>query len=263
MAKKNEELVPVAPAALATTDDAALALLGINPNDQRGKENISNEDVKPTILKIAQKMSDELEESHRNYMPDLKPNMLFITDGSGPGKIVGKQIDVIVIALRKYAVQHPDEKRGIMTLERDVRWNDPRCSFGPNGEKPIATRYYDFAVLIPFEGTLKLVTLRMKTTNIDAAKALNGVLIDRSIVKGPTFAYRFGLTVRPEKRTVEGKEVTFGVFDYLNLKNPAVVTPAEFKVAEKAYAAATEYLKKAGDVIEGDIFEREPGSDDM
>jgi hypothetical protein len=261
MAKQKNEGLAVQEKAgvpVLSDQDQALAALGIDPKDRRGKENIGADDIKPMILKIAQKMSDELEPSHKNYMSDLRANTLFVTDGDGPGEIIGATVNVIVLALRKYAVQFEDTKRGL-TFERNVPWNDPRCEFEKNGEKPKATRYYDFAVImLP---SLKPAILRMKTTNINGAKALNGRLVK---LTGPTFAYAFTVGTRPETRTVEGKSVTFGLFDFPNLKEPAVVTPEQFKIASKAYESASAVLEKAGDVIDAEVYGegREPGSDD-
>jgi hypothetical protein len=243
--------------------DEALAALGIGADDHRGKEGIGAGDVKPFFLKIAQKMSDELEPSHRNYMDDLRANMLFVTRGDGPGEIIGNQAEVIIVALRKHAIQFANAEKGI-AFEKNVPFNDPRTQFGKDGSKPVATQYYDFAALVL--PTLQPVVLSMKATNLDTAKSLNGALTDRRVVKGPTFAYAFTVGTRPETRTIEGKNVTFGVFDILNLKNPRVVTPEQFKIAERAYATATEFLSKADhSVVEGEVFgeEREPGSDDM
>jgi hypothetical protein len=245
--------------ALAVVDEqnAALAALGIDVNDRRGKENIGADDVKPSFLKIAQKMSDELEPSHAKYLEDLRANQLFNTE---TGEIYGSTVEIIVIALRKHAIQFEDAERGL-TFERNVPWNDPRCEFGKDGEKPQAIRYYDFATLVLPK--LEPVITSMKVTNIDTAKALNGRLMK---LAGPTFAYKFTLGVRTETRNVKGKDVTFGVFDVLDLKNPKVVTPEQFKIAQKAYESATAYLEKADhSVVDGEVFggDREPGSDDM
>lgn len=264
--KKNAAATETESGALAVIDqqDQALAALGITADDNRGKEGIGAADVKPYFLKIAQKMSDELEPSHRNYMDDLRANDLFITRGDGPGEIVGKTADVIIVALRKHAIQFANAEKGI-AFEKNVPFNDPRTNFGKDGSKPVATQYYDFAALVL--PSLQPVVLSMKATNLDTAKSLNGALTDRRVVKGPTFAYAFSLGVRPETRTIEGKNVTFGVFDILNLKNPRVVTPEQFKIAERAYQSATEFLSKADHaVVEGEVYggdEREPGSDDM
>jgi hypothetical protein len=230
----------------------ALAALGINADDRRGKENIGAEDIKPAFVKIAQKMSDELEPSHKNYMDDLRANQLFNTE---TGQIYGASVELIPIALRKHAIQFEDAERGL-TFEKNVPWNDPRCEFSKDGEKPKAIRYYDFAVLVL--PALEPAILSMKVTNIDEAKAWNGRI---KKLAGPSFAYKWKVGVRPETRTVKGQNVTYGVFE-IDLRNPVVVTPEQFKAAGEAHKSATGFLEKADHaVVDGEVLPA--GADDF
>jgi hypothetical protein len=233
--------------------NAALAALGIEQGDRRGKENITAADQLPSFIKIAQKMSDELEPSHKNYIEALRANQLF---NSRTGEIYGASVEIIPVAVRKHAIQFEDQERGL-TFERNVAWNDPRCEFGKDGEKPRAVRFYDFAVIVL--PSLKPAILSCKVTNIESAKEFNGALAD---LPGPAFAFAFKVGVRPETRTVKGKEVTYGVFE-IGVKSPRVVTPGEFAVAAEAYKGAVGFLEKAEHVVDGEVVPSNGAAEDL
>jgi hypothetical protein len=142
-----------------------------------GNEGIGRDDIAMPRIGLAQKMSPEIDRTNAGYIDTLEFTDLF---HSLKRKNLGKGPLHFVILRRddpRWIEWIPrDEGGGIR--DKDVRANDPRTKFGPDGEKPIATEYHDFIVLMltgldagdPLDS---IVALSLKSSGIKAAKHLN------------------------------------------------------------------------------------------
>ncbi len=220
MTKKNEST------ALATVDEQTQDLAvagGYEDGDVRGKEGLSNDDLIIPRLAIAQKMSPEVDEDQdAKFIEGLKVGDLFDTvtrEIYGPGPI-----KFTLVAPVKKSAKVLDKEGNV--LEWDVDFNDERCEF-TNGENqtrvpPVATRFYDFLVLLNDAPGFPVV-LSMKRTQVPIAKNLMTLMARRP---GPIFAGSYAL------RTVtqEGPNGPFKNFAV----NPAGVAPDNVRIeAEK------------------------------
>lgn len=156
----------------------------IPQDDVRGTEHIGREDVAMPRLAIAQALSPQIEEGNAKYIEGLKNGDLFNsltgdTYGKGPITFIVVRADVP----RGIEFNPRDEGGGIK--DPNVPLNDPRMEFGPDGEQPIATKFYDFIVMIA-DGSFKgeIAALSFSRTGIATAKALNGLM---KLRRGPVF----------------------------------------------------------------------------
>ena len=222
---------------------------GADANDNRGKETIESSDVTLPFLAIAQKTSPQIESGHAKQIEGLAFLQMFnsLTSenyGQGP-------IQFIPIALKKHAIEFNPYDSGGGIKDRNVPWDDERCEFHDD-EKPIATRFYDWAVLVV--PSMELIVLSMKSTNISVAKQFQQIV---QLRKGPAFAGKYILTtVKDEKN---GK--TFGKFRIVPAGKP---TEEEYGFAEVIWQGfqgrnfTTDHEAAAAAEGEG----REPGDDD-
>ncbi len=171
----SEELVKVVKGAL-------VAPSFINKDDTSGTEHIEQQDLQMPRLGLAQKMSPQIEESKGEYIEGLKFGQFFnsLTQENyekGP-------LDFLVIrADRPRGIEFYPMDDGGGVKDMNVSRDDPRMQFGPDGEKPTATLFYDYIIaLIP---TNELIALSLKGSGLKAARQLNGLMKIRS---GPCFA---------------------------------------------------------------------------
>lgn len=148
------------------------------PQSKAGTEHITREDVQIPRILLAQKMSPEVDDSDAKYIEGLKIGDFFngLTHtiyGRGPLKFV------ILRADPPRFVEFIPRSEGGGVRDPNVPAGDPRTQFGPNGEKPLATKFYDYIImLLPFEGDplANLVALSFKSTGIKVAKQLNALI---------------------------------------------------------------------------------------
>src|SRR5688572_24359459 len=175
------------PANLATTATGNTAMVKselpdyLAPTEREGSAHIERDDMLLPRLALAQKISHELESSHEKFMPELKEGQLFNTVtqriyGNGPIEFV------IVRADKPRWVEFHPRAAGGGIKDMDVPPNDPRTQFTRNPatgatEPPIATKFYDFIVLLlpstPGVPELEMIGLSFKSTGLKAARLLN------------------------------------------------------------------------------------------
>lgn len=173
--------------ALATRTNAAMATYqGVDEKDTRGKEQINQSDVKLPFLAIAQKTSPEIETGNEREIEGLKFLGLF---NSLTREVVAQPVEFLPIILKKHAIEFNPYDEGGGIKDRNVPWDDDRCEFHGE-EKPVATRFYDWAVLLV--PSMELIVLSMKSTNISTAKQFQQLV---QLRKGPAFAGKYRLEV--------------------------------------------------------------------
>lgn len=207
---------------------------GYDRADTRGKEGIGSGDVTLPFIAIVQKTSKQIDPTESKYIEGAKFLDLFnsITNenyGAGP-------IEFIPLVLKKHAIEFNPYESGGGIADRNVPWDDVRCQFNGD-EKPTATRFYDWAViLIKPSGDLELVVLSFKSTNIGVAKQFQQLV---QLRQGPAFAAKYAV------KSALGKN-NFGSFGKF------AITPAGKPDADQVtYAEAFfESLKKANIVVD-------------
>lgn len=172
--KKSEELAVMAGVSLEKPDWMEAS--------KDGTEHITQADMQMPRLLLAQKMSPEVDSSESRYIEGLKIGDFF----NGLTKEVYGKGPLHFVVLRA------DPPRGVEFIPREegggvrdpnVPLDDPRMSFGPAGEKPVATKFYDFIILLlPLNADpmSRMVALSFKSTGIKIAKQLNGLITLRN-----------------------------------------------------------------------------------
>lgn len=219
-----------------------------------GNEGIGRGDILMPRIGLAQKMSPEIDNTNAaRYIEGLQFTDLF---HSLTKKNLGKGPLYFVVIRReppRWIEFNPiNEGGGIKDM--DVRWHDPRTKFGPGGEKPIATEFHDYIVLLldglnPKDPMESIVALSLKSSAIKAAKHLNLLITARGsklICKGV-----YALTTGHE---VDKK--TQGVYAVYKFQNAGWLKPDS--PIEKMAIEIFEAWK--GRKVE---IEREPGDDDF
>lgn len=180
--KTKEVETPDAPAAAAGAMQTQTAAEMVRPDfvetGRAGTEHIKNEDMQIPRIVLAQKMSPEVEEGHEREIEGLKAGMMFngLTHeiyGRGPLQFVILRADP-----PRYVEFIPrDEGGGVK--DPNVPANDPRTQFGKDGGKPVATKFYDYiVVLLPVgnDPLQRLMALSFKSTGLKVAKQLNALI---------------------------------------------------------------------------------------
>jgi len=190
---------------------------------ERGKENITADDVTLPRIAIAQKTSAQLEPDKPEYIAGLKLFQLFNTAtkdvyGAGP-------IEFVVVRLDKRRMQF-DANNNV--VDHDVPAGDPRLEFttGPDGQRlrPIATLFYDFLVILDVEPRMPAV-LSLKGTGVKTARHLNNLLKMR---RGDAWLQKFSLTATKDA----SGSFTYGAY----VIQPAGPTPDDLQtLAEQTY----------------------------
>ncbi len=154
---------------------------------------------------------------------------------------------IIVRADKPRGIEFNPREAGGGVKDLDVPLDDPRMQFGPNGEKPIATKFYDYVLLLmpinlssPIES---MVAMSLKSTGLKVAKQMNSLIKMRST---PLFSMRYTLTAHQEKNS-QGQ---FGVFRVAQAGY--IQDKALYHCCEKVFNAMREVPV---------AFTREPGDD--
>ena len=195
----------------------------VDATDIRGTEHLTKDDMQMPRLALSQKMSNQLDPQHSSFIDELRVGELFndVTNevyGSDP---------------LRFAVIRSDPPRGIefATTEEgggvkdmNVPLDDPRMNFGPNGEVPQATRFYDYIIVLLDRGN-EMIAMSLARTGVKAAKSLNTLM---KVRKGPSFAGAY--TATPSQET--NSKGTFGVWKF---KNDGWVTQEQYKTFSEMY----------------------------
>lgn len=148
-----------------------------------GTEGITRDDILMPRMAITQLTSKELIPTDERYIDGLKFGDLF---NSVSKKIYGKGPLHFLILRRdepRWMEFNPlDQGGGIK--DRNVPKGDPRTAFGPKGEKPLATMFCDYIVLLltdlnPADPIGNIIALSLKSSGVQAAKHLNLLITQR------------------------------------------------------------------------------------
>lgn len=222
-------------------------------DDYSGTEQIGNEDIKIPRIATAQKQSPQLEEGKPEYIDGLKYADMYNTltgekYGRGP-------IEFTVVRVEKargIEFKPFDEGGGI--VDRNVDAHDPRMFFGPDGEKPRATKFLEFLVIL--WPSRKIMAMSFKGSSLDAATSLRGLL---KSAFAPIYATRYLLSTS----SVTNDKGTFSVF---NVKPVGENHPGSSFIREREQyefaKSAFESLKDKEVKIDRDEAPETPGPDD-
>lgn len=250
--KKTEAATKTEETALATTAPTAMAAPDFIEQGSAGTENISGDDLLLPRLALAQKMSPEVDEMQpEKFIDGLKAGMLFNNIskevyGKGPLNFIVLRID------RPRGIQFKPMEEGGGIIDFNVPLNDPRMLWGADGSKPVATKFYDFVVMLYAPGEAyhgDLIVLSLKSTGVKVAKRLNTLVTTRKKDGRPVpcfaglYAVKTGVAQSPQ-----------GPYATYEVDNAGWYPDAE------TYAKAKElFAMVATKNIE---VEREPGGDD-
>ena len=185
MAKKLEETTGTnALAALGDLGDMITSERPAGSDAVTGAEGITKDDILLPRLGIAQKTSPEIDPTSPKKITGLEFTDLY---NSLTKKVYGKGPLYFVILRRedkpRWIEFNPLEEGGGIK-DRNVFAGDPRTEFGPNGEKPLATMFYDYLILIlndldASDPLTNVVAMSLKSSGIVAAKNLNMLIKQR------------------------------------------------------------------------------------
>ncbi len=201
-----------------------------------GNEHIGREDILIPRLALAQKTSPELDPTSPRYIEGLKFTDLFnsvLRKPYGTGPIYFS----ILRADKPRWVEFNPLDQGGGVRDPNVPANDPRTQFGPpdpqtgKAEKPKATKFYDFIVLIlndldMSDPMANVVGLSMKSTAIKVAKQLN-LLINQ---RGKKLLYKGAYELRTASDT--NPSGTFAIYKVKNAGWLKVGSTVEAMAAE-------------------------------
>lgn len=185
----------------------------LTKDDRRGTEHITKDDIKMPRLALSQNMSYQVQRTHEKFIKDLRTGELF---NDLTGEILGEgPVDFMIIRADKprWIEFHPRESGGGIK-DMNVPHNDPRTKFGPNGEKPAATQFYDYVIyLLGRPADSGILALSLKSSGLKTARHLNSLIK----LRGATlWAGRYTLKVASEKNQK-------GEFFVYSIKNSATV----------------------------------------
>jgi hypothetical protein len=172
---------PVGPTTIATKESWEDFVTSERPEGHDegtlGNEGIGRGDILMPRIGLAQKMSPEIDATTPRYIEGLKFMDLYHSlskknYGQGPLRFVILRRD----EPRWIEFNPIDEGGGIKDM--DVRFGDPRTKFGEDGEKPVATEFHDYIVLLlndfdPTKPLDSIAALSLKSSGLKAAKHLN------------------------------------------------------------------------------------------
>ena len=247
MAKKTEQLEKIPPAFLAERPSF------VTKGDVRGADHLKKGDMEMPRILLAQQMSPQVTKGNPAFLKDLQVGEMFNSLSSrnyGEGPLTF----VIIRADRPRGVEFVPRTEGKGVKDWNVPLDDPRMQFttGPDGkqQKPKATKFYDFIVVLEHEGDdVEVVALSLKGSALRVAKRLNTLM---GLRNAPCFAGRYEL--RAEMQT--NPKGTFAVFV---VSNAGWVTEEErFREYEKLYTKFKDVEVKIGredDEEEDDSFD--------
>lgn len=217
--KKQQEETALAQRSVNQTQQALATVDGADRKDVRGKEGIESSDMVLPFLAICQKTSPQLESDSPKFIDGVKFLDLF---NSLTSEVYEQPVEFIPLVLRKHAIEFNPFNEGGGIKDRNVDWNDARCEFDGDN-KPTATRFYDWAVLLV--PSMELIVLSFKSTNISAAKQLNQFV---SMRQGPAFAGKY-------KVKVVGKQNQYGKFGVLMVQPAGKPDTDAYEFATQVY----------------------------
>jgi hypothetical protein len=195
--------------------------------DHRGAETIGRDDILLPRLALAQTQSPEVQEGTPTYVEGLKAGDLF---NSITKRSYGREIYVQILKKERLrAMEFRPVEDGGGVLDPNVPLDDPRCQWGPDGEKPRATVFRDFMarIIIPQQAPdEQLIALSFKSTGIKVAKTLAGLIAMRN---HPMFVGLYRITTDVELKPQPHK--------IYKVANAGKVSVADAKIGEDLFEA--------------------------
>lgn len=229
----GKDLEKTAPAGAMTRPDFI-------PRSAVGTEHLTRDDIRLPRLALAQGLSHQVQLGDPLFIKGLSVGEMFndLTQevyGQGPMEFFIVRADP-----PRWVEFYPrDEGGGVKDL--NVPHGDPRTSFGEDGEKPIATQFYDYIIVL--WPSKVLVALSMKSASLKVARSLNGLVAIRN---ADLYAGKYTVQAAMEKNAK-------GTFAQYVVQNAGWVdTPENLK-----------YLKGLFNGLKDKrlVIEREPGDD--
>ena len=209
-----------------------------------GTEDIAREDVLMPRLAIAQGLSPQINKTKPEFIKGLELGQMFNTltheiYGEGPLRFW------IVRRDKPRFIEFKPMEEGGGIVDYNVPANDPRTKFGRDGELPVATKFYDYIIVLE---SGEMLAMSCKGTSLKAAQYLNSLIKARNQA-----VYAGNYTVRIAGASNDKGD--YFVFLFENEEKPNNwCTEEEYAVRAKMFAATKDK------VIE---IEREPGEDDI
>ncbi len=234
MTKKTTAIAKTGPAALDVPDF-------IKRGDARGSENISSEDLQLPRLALAQQMSPELDASDPKHIDGLAVGDAFNTltrenYGKDPLRIV-----VVRVEKARYVEFNPREEGGGVK-DFNVPKNDPRTKFGKAGDKPVATKFLEFVVMLA--NSMEPAALSFKGSGLKAARSLNGLITLQQTRAGSIPVYGLMFDIEPTMTSnAHGKFAVFSIKPAGSVQDKALYETAESlfeSIADREMAAPSD-----------------------
>ena len=159
-----------------TTSPATLTVPSyLETNSAVGLEHLTSEDVAMPRLSLAQAMSDQVNPSHADHLEGLTVGDFFnsvsgVVYGPGPVRFS------ILCSYPPRGIEFAPMDQGGGVVDLNGPLDDPRMMFGAKGEPPIATRFYDYVLMIDPGGREEMIAMSLARSGVKAAKSLNGLV---------------------------------------------------------------------------------------
>lgn len=204
----DKAITEVKPNEVAKVGTTALARPSFIPEDRAGTDHITKDDIKFPRLALAQKTSDQLDPTKAAYIEGLKLGDMY---NSLTGEIWGRgPYDfTVIMATPPRGIEFIPLEQGGGVKDFNVPLDDKRMAFGPNGEKPIATKFYDFIIMRLSDH--ELIGLSLKSTGLKVAKDLNGYMSTRK-PPAPSYAGAYVITSGTDTKN----NFTFAIYKVTN-----------------------------------------------
>jgi len=204
MAKAQEKTANAAPAESTEVGpvDMSMARPDWLPKDSYiGTEGIGKEDARLPRIALAQKGTPEADPDDPRYIEGIIPGTFF--NSLTKDVLANKTTPILFTIIRQDKprwIEFIPMLEGGGVRDFDVKIGDPRTKFtkGQDGKSvpPLATKFYEWVVVIKFGGTMIPVGLSMKGMSLKTALDLNGLILNR---RADLFAGVYELNRAPEK----------------------------------------------------------------
>lgn len=173
-------------AAVATTGTAETSLERpsfMKDAEGRGLEHLTKDDLQIPRLALAQGLTPQVAEGKEGFTTGVMFHSVSERIyGKGPLRFA------IIRADKPRFVEFIPRELGGGVKDMNVPASDPRTQFGKDGSKPLATKFYDFfIVLLPmnFEDVMdNVISLSFKSTGLKVARGLNMLMARRRVMNG-------------------------------------------------------------------------------
>lgn len=228
----------------------------LDPNDRRGTENITSDELRLPRLGIAQGLSHEMTPGDSLYIQGLTHFDMFNTlnqeiYGKGPITFVPLRRDT-----RRIEFKPREEGGGVVDM--DVPPNDPRLDWTTDDEgnriPPQATLFTEFiSVLLRPGKPPEPIVISIKHTNKENRRAAENLTTFIKLRNAPIFAGLYTIDTSIPAKNDKG---TYGV--------PTIKNKGFIPLDTPAGKALYDYVEKLAMSLEGKevIVDREPGADD-